>query len=75
MIFLCLRPHEQFPAEIVARRIPASLFALVALFLAVPSSAQELVNMAADPDAEYSPYLQEDYPNQVLFGDTHLHTA
>ena len=31
--------------------------------------------MAPDPDAEYSPYLQEDYPNQVLFGDTHLHTA
>ena len=31
--------------------------------------------MAPDPDAEYSPYIQDDYPNQVLFGDTHLHTA
>ena len=31
--------------------------------------------MRADSDAEYSPYLQEDFPNQVLFGDTHLHTA
>jgi hypothetical protein len=40
-----------------------------------PAIAQELVGMAADPDVEYSPYLQEDYPNQVLFGDTHLHTA
>jgi hypothetical protein len=43
--------------------------------LAAPSSSQELVNMAPDPDAEYSPYIQDDYPNQVLFGDTHLHTA
>ncbi len=31
--------------------------------------------MAPDPDVEYSPYLQHDYPDQVLFGDTHLHTA
>jgi len=72
---LCVQFNKQVHAEFVARRIPASLFALVALFLVAPSSAQELVNMAPDPDAEYSPYLQEDYPNQVLFGDTHLHTA
>jgi len=25
--------------------------------------------------AEYSPYLNDDYPNQVFFGDTHLHTS
>jgi hypothetical protein len=31
--------------------------------------------MAPDSDAEYSPYIQQDYPNQVLFGDTHLHTG
>lgn len=31
--------------------------------------------MSPGPDAEYSPYLQHDYPDQVLFGDTHLHTA
>ena len=45
------------------------------LACAGPAVAQELVGMAADPDVQYSPYLQEDYPNQVLFGDTHLHTA
>jgi hypothetical protein len=38
-------------------------------------SAQELVGMAPDVDAEYSPYIQQDFPNQVLFGDTHLHTG
>jgi hypothetical protein len=31
--------------------------------------------MAPDPNVEYSPYLQHDYPDQVLFGDTHLHTS
>lgn len=29
----------------------------------------------AGADTEYSPYLQHDYPDEVLFGDTHLHTA
>ena len=38
-------------------------------------TAQELVGIAPDSDAEYSPYIQQDYPNQVLFGDTHLHTG
>ena len=28
-----------------------------------------------DPRATYSPYLQDTFPNQVFFGDTHLHTA
>lgn len=26
-------------------------------------------------DRTYSPYPQEEFPNQVLFGDTHLHTS
>lgn len=45
------------------------------LLLAAPAIAQELVGLAPDPDAQYSPYIQHDYPDQVLFGDTHLHTA
>ena len=28
-----------------------------------------------DPRTTYSPYLQDTFPNQVFFGDTHLHTA
>ncbi|MBT5207957.1 MAG: DUF3604 domain-containing protein, partial [Halieaceae bacterium] len=28
-----------------------------------------------DPRTTYSPYLQDAFPNQVFFGDTHLHTA
>ena len=30
---------------------------------------------AAQPRGEYSPYVEYDYPDQALFGDTHLHTA
>lgn len=29
----------------------------------------------ADNQPEYSPYLDDDFPNQVFFGDTHLHTS
>ena len=28
-----------------------------------------------DPTTTYSPYLQDTFPNQVFFGDTHLHTT
>jgi len=27
------------------------------------------------PTADYSPYPAQDFPNQVFFGDTHLHTT
>ncbi len=49
--------------------------AIVSFLAAQSPQAQELVGMAPDPDAEYSPYIQHDYPNRVLFGDTHLHTG
>ena len=32
-----------------------------------PSKAKDAIN--------YSPYPGEDFPNQVFFGDTHLHTS
>jgi hypothetical protein len=45
------------------------------ILIPAAAGAQELVGLRADTDAEYSPYIQHDFPNQVLFGDTHLHTA
>ena len=30
---------------------------------------------AAENQPEYSPYLDDNFPNQVFFGDTHLHTS
>jgi len=44
--------------------------------LAAPAMAQELHDFQPPPpDATYSPYLRDDYPDRVFFGDTHLHTA
>ncbi len=52
----------------------------VALVLAAisPSWAQDLVPAKEDfeaPKVEYSPYVDEHFPNRVFFGDTHLHTS
>jgi hypothetical protein len=49
----------------------AVLFGLLAATVAVAQDAPG----PTDKNVEYSPYLQEDYPNRVFFGDTHLHTA
>ncbi|PYG34367.1 DUF3604 domain-containing protein [Pelagimonas varians] len=44
-----------------------------------PSQAfsQELGDLGSVPteEIEYSPFINDDFPNQVFFGDTHLHTA
>lgn len=54
--------------------VTCSLVCTVLLAAADPACAQD----APPPipgERAYSPYLQRDYPNQVLFGDTHLHTS
>ena len=38
------------------------------------ASAQDAPSVAPDP-AGYSPYPEQSFPNQVFFGDTHLHTT
>jgi hypothetical protein len=46
--------------------------------LAIPLAAQDLgvdPDMVVAPKAEYSPYLEHNYPDRVYFGDTHLHTS
>ena len=48
---------------------------VLAAILTLPAAAQELRIEPPERDIEYSPYLEEDFPNQVFFGDTHLHTA
>ena len=30
---------------------------------------------SADAQKEYSPFINDSFPNQVFFGDTHLHTS
>lgn len=55
--------------------IRLGLILVASAMSAVSVSAQELVGLAPDAEVEYSPYVTQDFPNQVYFGDTHLHTA
>ena len=60
---------------------------LAAMLVSVPGQAQapqqprQVLDLGADPDdvrigeREYSPYLYQRYPQQVYWGDTHLHTS
>ena len=50
---------------------------VVSLFLLGTSNAQELAPAIPVPaeSQSYSPYLDRDFPDEALFGDTHLHTA
>ena len=46
--------------------------------LALPVCAQDFDGDPSDVSigtAEYSPYLDQGWPNRVYFGDTHLHTS
>ena len=63
-------------------KVRVSLFSCVSVltvaFFPAMAQAQELYDRDAlsgvYPGAPYSPYAQRDYPDQVLWGDTHLHT-
>ncbi len=60
------------------KRVTGSLAAcVVALAAATPATAQDAGDPGAirPPSAEYSPYLNYDYPDRVFFGDTHVHTS
>ncbi len=56
------------------RRKPIAATTVVALFLFATASAQDAPGVR--PGArKYSPYPEQTFPNQVFFGDTHLHTS
>ena len=54
-----------------ARFVLSILFALA---LCAGALAQDMPP-PTDKKIEYSPYPQQDFPNRVFFGDTHLHTS
>jgi hypothetical protein len=46
------------------------------LMSTMPSSAAEFtIDRPAKPRIEYSPYINKSFPQQVFWGDTHLHTT
>ncbi|MCH8955276.1 DUF3604 domain-containing protein, partial [candidate division KSB1 bacterium] len=55
-----------------------SLIFTIVTFLASSAFAQDLHVAKEDvkpPKKEYSPYVEDHYPQNVYFGDTHLHTS
>ncbi len=53
-----------------------SITTVVAATTSAP--AQDLLppaDLVDEPKAEYSPYVDDHFPNRVLFGDTHLHSS
>ncbi|MDH5254381.1 MAG: DUF3604 domain-containing protein [Gammaproteobacteria bacterium] len=55
---------------------PTALIAAMALCgLAGLAAAQDTAGVMPKPGAVYSSYPEQDFPDQVFFGDTHLHTA
>ena len=62
----------------ISNREPASAPAILffaLLMLAAVSLAQDAPPEAPSPDTDYAPYPEQNFPNQVFFGDTHLHTS
>ncbi|MGH9317307.1 MAG: DUF3604 domain-containing protein, partial [Thermoanaerobaculia bacterium] len=59
------------------RLVKEILVALAALGLALPARAQEQVSKEdfPAPKKNYSPYVDQHFPNRVFWGDTHLHTS
>jgi hypothetical protein len=51
------------------------LSAIALCGIAIIASAQDSPGVLPPANAVYSSYPDQNFPNQVLFGDTHLHTA
>jgi len=60
------------------KRTTQTTIALALAGMSIPAFAQD-ANLDVDDvtlgKAEYSPYLDQGYPDRVYFGDTHLHTS
>lgn len=55
-------------------RFTVLLTALLAVVVAVSARGEDVPGTQPG-DRAYSPYPRQDFPNQVFFGDTHLHTS
>jgi len=55
-------------------RIKHIIIFIAAIAVSIAASAQDTPGPSKKL-IEYSPYPSQDYPNQVFFGDTHLHTS
>ncbi len=61
-------------------KLPKSILAMVAIALVVPcvALAQEWTldkDQLVEQPRLYSPYVDQHFPQQVFFGDTHFHSS
>jgi Protein of unknown function (DUF3604) len=59
-------------------RVSAWMFAILCAIVLPLTAAAAMAQDAPGPankKVQYSPYSKETFPNQVFFGDTHLHTS
>ena len=68
----CARFVNEFDMTVAIVSVAMSVGLIVGA--AGVASSQDAPGTAPDRSG-YSPYPEEDFPNQVLFGDTHLHTS
>jgi len=62
--------------EFLKSKISLSLIVLAALMLPIHSSAKStILKDSHDGRDTYAPYNNDDFPKDVYFGDTHLHTS
>ncbi|MBL7472149.1 DUF3604 domain-containing protein [Robertkochia sediminum] len=52
-----------------------SVSLMLAMLITVPLVAQVFPEVKDKDEVTYSPYPEQNYPNQVFFGDTHVHTS
>ena len=58
------------------QNIPAAIGALITVAtLTGPALAYDDAPSALPSDRQYSPYPEQNFPNQVFFGDTHCHSS
>ncbi len=55
--------------------LASSCVLIVQLSMVLPAQCQDDLPTVVPGTREYSPYPEQDFPNQVFFGDTHLHTS
>jgi hypothetical protein len=56
-------------------KMTRTLIVCTAVTVPAQVTAQDVPAPSTAKAIQYSPYLEDDYPNRVFFGDTHLHTA
>ena len=59
----------------MGHELSRAVVATCLFLLSAPSSAQEDLPGTQPANRTYSPYPEQVFPNQVFFGDTHLHTT